>query len=174
VIAHQNTLLQERGGGGYDLVVSSTKAGAKPEAFLTSQYNEVQARLAPNGRWIAYASDESGRFEVYVRPFPKGAGQFPISNGGGMEPEWRRDGKELFYVSSDGKMMAVDVGTASPTFSAGVPHALFNVEILEAVGPYPTDYAVSNDGQRFLINTVVDQPTRPSLTVVLNWAANLK
>ncbi len=122
---------------------------------------------------MAYASDESGRFEVYVRPFPSGDGLWPISLAGGMQPEWRRDGRELFYISADGKMMAVPVTTDGSTFGAGVARALFDVEIPEAVAPYRSDYTVTADGQRFLVNTLVDQPTLPSLEVILNWTAQL-
>ena len=91
-----------------------------------------------------------------------------------MQPEWRRDGKELFYVAGDGKHMAVPVLTSGSVFETGTPSALFEVEVPEAVAPYPTHYAVSADGQRFLVNTVVDQPTRPALTVILNWSQALK
>ncbi len=143
-------------------------------AALGTPFNEVQGRFSPNTRWVAYASDESGRFEVYVRPFPAASGLTQISIAGGMQPEWRRDGKELFYISADGKLTAVPVTTDGPTFSAGAPHALFDVEVPEPIAPYPTDYAVTADGQRFLVNTVVDQPTRPALTVILNWTAGLK
>jgi len=152
-----------------------TFAGERTSStFLGTPFNEVQGRFSPNARWVAYASDESGRFEVYVRPFPAASGQTQISIAGGMQPEWRRDGKELFYISADGKLTEVPVATDGPTFSAGTPHALFDVEIPEPNPPYPTDYAVTADGQRFLVNTVVDQPARPALTVILNWTADLK
>ena len=118
--------------------------------FLGTPFNEIQARFSPNGRWMAYASDESGRFEVYVRPFPSGDGLWPISLAGGMQPEWRRDGRELFYISADGKIMAVPVTTDGSTFKAGAARALFNVEIPEAIAPYQSDYTVTADGQRFL------------------------
>jgi hypothetical protein len=111
---------------------------------------------------------------VYVRPFPAASGQTQISIGGGMQPEWRRDGQELFYISADGKLTEVPVATDGPTFSAGAPHALFDVEIPEPNPPYATDYAVTADGQRFLVNTIVDQPKRPALTIILNWTADLK
>ena len=90
-----------------------------------------------------------------------------------MQPEWRRDGKELFYISADRKLTAVPVVTDDETFTAGAPRMLFDVDVPEPTAPYPTDYAVTADGQRFLVNTVVDQPTRPALTVILNWAAAL-
>ena len=152
-----------------------TWAGERTSStFLATPGNDVQGRFSPNGRWIAYASDESGRFEVYVRPFPAASGQTQISIAGGTQPEWRRDGKELFYISADGKLTAVPVTTDGATFSAGTPHALFDVEVPEPNPPYPTDYAVTADGQRFLVNTVVDQPTRPALTVILNWTAGLR
>ena len=159
---------------GYDLGVLTLAGERKASTFLGTPFNEVQGRFSPNSRWVAYASDESGRFQVYVRPFPAASGQTQISIAGGMQPEWRRDGKELFYISADGKLTAVPVTTDGATFSAGTPHALFDVEVPEPNAPYPTDYAVTADGQRFLVNTVVDQPTRPALTVILNWTADLK
>jgi hypothetical protein len=118
--------------------------------------------------------DESGMFEVFVRPYPAASGQTQISIAGGMQPEWRRDGKELFYISADGKMTAVPVTTDGATFSAGTPRALFDVDVPEANAPFPSHYAVTADGQRFLVNTVVDQPPRPTLTVILNWLEQLK
>ena len=158
----------------YDLSVLTLAGERRSSTFLATPVNEVQGRFSPNTRWVAYASDESGRFEVYVRPFPAASGQTQISIAGGMQPEWRRDGKELFYISVDGKLTAVPVTTDGAIFSAGTPQALFDVEIPEANPPYPTDYVVTADGQRFLVNTLVDQPTRPALTVILNWAADLK
>jgi serine/threonine protein kinase/Tol biopolymer transport system component len=157
---------------GYNIGVLPLSGNRKPMPFVDGQSNEVQGRFSPNQRWIAYASDESGRFEVYVRPFPAQSVQSTtISLAGGMQPEWRRDGKELFYISADGKLMAVPVVTDQSTFTAGAPAALFDVEVPEPTAPYSTDYAVTGDGRRFLVNTVVDQPTRPALTVILNWMA---
>jgi Tol biopolymer transport system component len=159
---------------GYDLSVLTLIGERKASVFLSTPFSEVQGRFSPNGRWVAYASDESGRFEVYVRPFPVAGGQTQISIAGGMQPEWRHDGKELFYLSGNGKLTAVPVTTDGPTFTVGAPHALFDVEVPEPIAPYPSDYAVTADGQRFFVNTVVDQPTRPALTVVVNWAAESK
>jgi len=156
---------------GYDLGVLTLAPERKASVFLSTPFNEVQGRFSPNGRWMAYASDESGRFEVYVRPFPAASGLTQISIAGGMQPEWRRDGQELFYISTDGKLTAVPVTTDGPAFTAGTPQALFDVEVPEPSAPYPSDYAVTADGQRFFVNTVVDQPTRPALTVILNWTA---
>jgi hypothetical protein len=114
------------------------------------------------------------KFEVYVRPFPAGNDQSLASDAGGMHPEWRRDGKELFYVSADRKLMAIPVTTDGESFVRGAPRALFDVHMPEQTAPYPTDYAVTMDGKRFLVNTVVDQPARPALTVIVNWTSELK
>ena len=157
----------------YDIGVMSLDT-RKMTPFLVTNFSEIQPRFAPNTRWIAYASDESGQFEVYVRPYPAASSQTRISLAGGMQPEWRRDGKELFYIAADGKMMAVPVSTAGETFEAGTPVPLFDVEVPEATAPYPGHYTVTADGQRFLVNTVIDQPTRPALTVLLNWTTGLK
>ena len=154
---------------GYDLGVLPLAGERTPSTFLATPFNEVQGRFSPTGRWMAYASDESGRFEIYVRPFPAASGQTQVSLSGGMQPEWRRDGKELFYIAADGKLTAVPVTTDGPAFAAGTPQALFDVGVPEPSAPYPSDYAVTGDGQRFFVNTVVDQPTRPALTVILNW-----
>ena len=170
----QFLLYQQNTARGYDLGVLPLSGDQKPSVFFATPFNEVQGRFSPNHRWIAYASDESGRFDVYVRPFPAASGQWKISDAGGMQPEWRRDGKELFYISSDGKMTAVPVTTDGATFAAGEARALFDVEVPEPIPPFPTDYSVTADGQRFLVNTVVDQPTRPALTVILNWTTELK
>ncbi len=157
---------------GYDLGFIETDGSRTPVPLLATPFNEVQGRVSPNGRWIAYASNESGRFEVYVRAFPSAKGQWTISPAGGMQPEWRRDGRELFYVSSDRRLMAVPVTTAQDTFSADVPRPLFDIDVPEPTAPYPGDYAVAADGQRILVNTSLEVFNKPPVTVVLNWAAS--
>ena len=164
-------LFQEGRTDGYDLGVLTLKEPRVPALLLNTPFSEVQARVAPNNRWLAYATDESGHFEVYVRGLSAAGRQWTISSGGGMQPEWRRDGRELFYISRDRKLMAVAVTTDADTFAAGVPEVLFDVDVPEANAPYPNDYAVSADGQRFLVNTLLDQPSGPALAVVLNWTA---
>jgi eukaryotic-like serine/threonine-protein kinase len=154
---------------GYDIAVVTLESPEKPEPFLVTRFNEVQPRFSPNGHWIAYSSDDSGQFEVYVRPYPAATtNRTRISVAGGMQPEWRNDGKELFYVAADGKMMAVPISSAGEASGTAMP--LFDVDVPEATAPYPGHYAVTADGQRFLVNTVIDQPTRP-LTVILNWTS---
>jgi serine/threonine protein kinase/Tol biopolymer transport system component len=156
----------------------------KPLPFLRTPFNVTQGQFRPgpekSPKWVAYSSDESGHYEVYVRPFPGGSsgagGKFQISNGGGVQARWRADGKEIFYVAPDGKLMAVDVKT-SPGFEAGAPRPLFTMRLpdLSNSGPVAFRYAVSQDGQRFLVDTFGqrDENTAP-VTVVLNWLAAVK
>jgi serine/threonine protein kinase len=141
-----------------------------PHVFVASPAFESAPSFSPDGRWIVYVSNESGRSEIYVRPYPGPGGKWQISTEGGTEPVWNPKGRELFYRDGQ-KMMAVDY-TAQPTFSAGKPRMLFQ-------GPYtPTprsaaDYDVSRDGQRFLMLKATDQAPG-QITVVLNWTAELK
>jgi eukaryotic-like serine/threonine-protein kinase len=133
--------------------------------------SEVQgrSRFSPDGRWIAYNSDESGRFEVYVRSFPDPGGKWQVSAAGGAYPVWKRDGKELFYLGLDNKLMAVPV-SADGTFHAGSPVALFAAHPPAGFG---TSYDVSPDGLRFLVNTAPADQGSPPLEVVVNWTALL-
>jgi Tol biopolymer transport system component len=149
----------------------------KPILYLASQYNKSQARFSPDGHFVAYASNESGKYEVYVQPFPEASGgKWLISTAGGNQPRWRRDGKELFYISADSKVMAVDVTTA-PVFRNGSPKALFAVPIFSSATMLNiTRYDVMPDGRKFLINTLVTEaPASASpIMVVLNWQMGLK
>jgi Tol biopolymer transport system component len=135
----------------YDIGGASLVPGGAPVDFLSTPFNEVQPRFSPDRRWVAYASDESGRFEVYVRAWPSAADRKLVSTGGGMQPEWRRDGRELFYLSADRRLMAVPITPGADAFIAGTPQALFSVDTAGPVGPYPNDYAVTADGQRFVV-----------------------
>jgi Tol biopolymer transport system component len=152
----------------------------KPIPFLQTQFREGGARLSSDGQWMVYGATESDRMEVYARPFGRASGEgskesaekVQISNQGGYFPLWRDDGKELFYLT-DGKIMAVDVKSSvsigRPALLAGVPKLLFDPK---AVG---YDYfAVSRDGQRFLVNVPLAEERPPSVTVILNWNAGLK
>jgi hypothetical protein len=115
----------------------------------------MHATFSPDGRFIAYGSDESSTFEVYAQTFPLSDRKLPISVGGGSEPRWRADGREIYYLSDDRKLMAVDVG---PGPSFGVPRALFQTRVATGFAPTRTNYAPSRDGQRFLINTCYWRP----------------
>jgi hypothetical protein len=132
----------------------------------------MHGRLSPNGRWLAYATDESGELEVFVQPFPATGYKRKISPEGGSEPRWRRDGLELFYLSSDNKLMAVPIPGGN-ALEPGLPKTLFDVRIPLSGNPYRSNYAVTADGQRFLVNTKLDAGVSP-IDVVLNWTALLK
>jgi eukaryotic-like serine/threonine-protein kinase len=148
----------------------------KPEPFLANEFNNSQAQFSPDSHWVAYASDESGKTEIYVQPFPSssnGAGKTKVSEGGGTYPRWRRDGKELFYISGDQHLMAVEV-TTTPAFKAGIPKALFPTLVFGTGGVGPFRWDVSADGKRFLIDTAVTETAEEPITVVTNWQAGLK
>jgi Tol biopolymer transport system component len=160
-------------------VLPRTGDDRKPQPYLQTASFASQARFSPDSRWIAYTqADLSGQNEVYVRPFPAAPGQWIVSKGGGAQPRWRRDGKELFYVSPDSKLMSVEVATASGTFQAGIPNTLFAAPIRGGGANFEvTRYDVTANGQKFLINTLpataTSAPSSP-ITVVLNWTAGLK
>ena len=153
---------------------SLTLPEMKSAAFLKTPSTLKNAHYSPDGKWVAYASNESGKWEVYVTSFPAAQGKWQVSSGGGEQPRWRGDGKELFYLSSDGKVMSVPV-TEGANFDVGAPVPLFQANPREPVGTSEQlFYDVSRDGQRFLINTEVKQREVEPMTVILNWAARLK
>jgi eukaryotic-like serine/threonine-protein kinase len=143
----------------------------QPTPLLQTEFNETHARFSPDGKWIAYTSDESGTDEVYVQSFPVPTSRVRISTGGGGQPRWRHDGKELYYVSGK-KIMAVAVDSGAE-FVAGAPTELFEQETARLTS-FRNSYAVSADGQRFLINAVVDATGSAPISVVVNWAAELR
>jgi len=139
--------------------------------YLQGDFNEQSGKLSPNGRWRAYDADESKRGEIYVQSFPTPAGKWQVSTNGGSNPIWRRDGKELFFIGADGKMMAVDVTESGGRFSHGVPKALFDAGLPGA--SYSDVYDVAKDG-RFLLPRPVEQGGSTHLEVIVNWPATLK
>jgi eukaryotic-like serine/threonine-protein kinase len=145
----------------------------KAQPFLQAAFNENAPRFSPDGHWLAYASDETGHFEVYVQPYPGPGGKWQISADGGMEPAWNPNGRELFYRSGR-KMMAVEIAT-QPGFTAGKPRVLFEGDYVPTPLQFP-NYDVSQDGQRFLMLKPSEQeaaaPTQ--INVVLNWFEELK
>jgi serine/threonine protein kinase len=164
-----------------DIWVLPMQGGAerKPLAFLHSEFNEIFGQLSPDSHWMAYTSDESGgQREVYVRSFPAGDYQKRISIAGGEQPRWRGDGKELFFVGADGKMMAVPIIKAmagpKPTFETAAPETLFDAHMLATTTPQ-FEYDVTADGKRFLINSISgSSASAPYLNVVVNWDGDLK
>jgi Tol biopolymer transport system component len=152
---------------GSDLWLLPLFGNRKPIPFLRTDFNEGQGQFSPDGRWMAYSSDESGRREVYVRAFPASGGKWQISTAGGSFPRWRRDGKELFYLAADRKLMAVPVN-ADSAIETGQAQALFEPRIL---GIPIVPYSVSGDGQRFLVTIPAEEASSSPITVVLNWTA---
>ncbi|HEU5256857.1 MAG TPA: protein kinase [Vicinamibacterales bacterium] len=140
-------------------------AEAKPQPVFSGRYAIPEARLSPDGRWIAYTSDESGKAEVYVQPFPSG-GKRQISADGGSQPVWRGDGRELFYLAEDSAMMSVSI-TVGPAFEASKPQVLFQARIGGLFGV--RHYTVSSDGQRFLVVTQIQQQPVQPINVMVDW-----
>jgi len=144
----------------------------RPIQFLKASSTLKTGRFSPDGKWVAYSSNESGRWEIYVTSFPDAHGKWQVSNAGGDQPKWRGDGKELFYLSNDSRIMAVPVKTGA-NFDAGSPTALFQANPHEIVATsVQFSYDASPDGQRFLIDTQLKTAMTPML-VVLNWASKL-
>jgi Tol biopolymer transport system component len=154
-------------------VVAMTTADPKPVPYLIAPARQQQAQFSPDGRFVVYGSDESGTFEIYVQPFPDASqGKWMVSSGGGTEPRWRPDGRELFYFSGQ-RLMAVPV-SLNPTFSNGAPVALFEAAIQAGYVNDSDRWQVAPDGQRFLLLPPDGQQQAPPLEVTVNWQAALK
>jgi serine/threonine protein kinase len=161
---------------GEDLWIAPQFGDRRPYPYLQSQFNEQEGAFSPDGRWVAYVSDESGRNEIYAQAFPPSGAKFQISTGGGSEPYWRKDGKELFYVAANRNLMAVPVNPG-PMLEVGLPKSLMPLPgNSDRQLPVSTDrhsYAVTSDGQRFLVVTQAVGGPAPPITVWLNWNAAL-
>jgi len=161
-------VLYERGTDLWFLTIPELRA----TQFLKASSTLKNGQFSPDGKWVAYSSNESGRWEVYVTSFPEAHGKWQVSNAGGDQPKWRSDGKELFYLGPDSRMMAVPVKTGA-NFDAGTPVGLFQANPRELVATSEQfSYDVSKDGQKFLINTQLKTGMAP-MSVVLNWSAKL-
>jgi hypothetical protein len=152
-----------------DRKVSVFQAGA-------SGVNKVHGQVSPDGRWLAYASNESGRLEVFVQSFPNAGGRWQISKDGAVHPRWRGDSKELFYYALDSRLMAVPI-KGDTAIEAGAAVPLFTARLLG--GPdlslgLKQQYDVTRDGQRFLLNALIEESAPSPITVVLNWTSALK
>jgi len=135
---------------------------------------DAQGQFSPDGHWVAYSSNESGRWQVCVTPFPGREGKRQLSTEGGQQPRWRRDGKELFFLSRDRKLMSVSVKAGS-TFQFSAPTALFQTHAHEPIGAEEVfTYDLSASGRRFLINAEIERNNPPPVDLILNWAAQLK
>jgi hypothetical protein len=143
----------------------------KPFPFADSPFDERTGAISPDSRWVAYASNESGHFEVFVRSFT-GGGRWQVSRDGGQEPHWRRDGKELFYLSADQRIVAVEVIPDPAAFRMGTATPLFQTRLggIESQVRW-NRYAVAPDGQRFLVNALPLESAKTPVLVNLGWPA---
>ena len=142
---------------------------AKPRPYLRAAFNQSNGQFSPDTRWVAFQSDESGRYEVYIDTFPEPRGKVRISTGGGVLPQWAAGGRELFYVAPDSMLMSVSLKPGVGSLEPSVPHALFPLQVIDTdVSPY---YA-GPDGQRFLVLEAAEHAPQP-LTVIVNWPALL-
>jgi len=152
----------------------------KPHPVLNTEFDEGPAALSPDGRWLAYRSDVSGTYEIYVQSFTSdgqaGSERVRVSTNGGSQPRFRPDGQELFYLANDGHLMAVAITGHGATFEHGEPKALFKTRTLPPIVEVRFEYDVTRDGQRFLMGTILDGPhaAPPAPTIVLNWMETLK
>ena len=169
-LADEQILFTHQSASGYHLELLPA-AGGSPVLFQTSSGNQANGMISPDGKWVAYASDESGTWEIYVTTFPGAAGKWQASRGGGREPRWRGDGKEIFYLGPVGMLTAVPVSTEG-SFSTGTPTPLFQFHGRAAISSTDVfSYDVAKDGKRFLVNRYVKPEHISPLTVVLNASA---
>jgi eukaryotic-like serine/threonine-protein kinase len=157
-----------------DLWILPLNPTGTPQPFLRTNANEIQGRFSPDLRWIAYTSDESGVPEVYVRRYPGGENLWRVSTNGGAQPQWRRDGKEIFYLAADGKLMAADVRVSASGFATDPARPLFDTGIKGLFVDRRNHYVVTRDGQRFLLNVTAEDDNLAPITVVMNWTAGIE
>jgi Tol biopolymer transport system component/DNA-binding winged helix-turn-helix (wHTH) protein len=158
---------------GLDLWTTHVDTGAA-EPLLATPFNEMQARISPDGRWIAYASDESGVLEVYVQRYPMTGDRRIVSTNGGGQPQWRADQQELFYLSADRTIMSVNIDSGSAGMSLDAPRQLFPAPLLGDAEDARDHYVVSTDGTRFLVDGSVDQGRDRKITIMVNWATGTR
>jgi Tol biopolymer transport system component len=160
------------GSGSPDIVgIHLPDTAAVPLVATPAQ--EFHPALSPDGRWLAYASNESGNFEVYVRPFPEtSSAKWQVSTAGGAEPTWSKDGRQLFYINGRNEMVAAEVPTG-PTFSLGKQRPLFSVAQFTRTGPIPS-YSLAPDGEHFLMIREGESTQQSELIVAENWLGTLK
>ena len=155
----------------FDLWALPLFGDKKPFPVVQTNFDERDGQFSPDGKWIAYQSNETGRFEIYVQSFPGPSGKSLVSSNGGAQVRWRDDGKELFYVALDGHLMAVPIklDPAGKTLESGEPTPLFATRLGGAVqSNYRQQYMVASNGQRFLMNVPIEEPNSP-ITIMLNW-----
>ena len=157
---------------GFDVWALSLEGDRKPFPVVETEFNEGLSQFSPDGHWIAYQSDRTGRPEVYLRPFPGAGADVRVSVDGGVQVRWNHNGKELFYVATDDRLMAVPIRFASSSTSPelGTPIALFKTILSSAAGPmYKQQYMVSPDGQSFVMHSAVGEASASPITIIQNW-----
>jgi len=154
----------------WDLFYADLKGEPKAVPYLATEFNEWLGVVSPDGRWLAYQSDESGKYEIYVRPFPSGGGKWQISTGGGQNPLWNPDGREIYFDSETGKLMRVGVQTGDQTIRTGIPEPLFDLAGREHVSILD----VSPDGNRFVAEVSAIERSINPVTLVLNWQRDME
>jgi Tol biopolymer transport system component len=157
--------------GSHDIAAMPVSGDRKPYPVLKAGFAQDHARLSPDSHWIAYVSQESGKREIFVQSFPPSGGKWQISNGGGTEPSWRGDGKEIYFIAGS-EFKAVDVKAAGSSFEAGIPKSLFQVQLDSA--NRRNRYLATPDGQRFLLVTTPKSIDTTPFIVVENWQTALK
>ena len=158
--------------GHWDLWVLPMFGDRTPYPYLQASFNRSQARFSPDGKWVAYASDESGQPEIYVETFPASSSKWRVSTSGGTQPSWRGDGKQLYYIAGDRSLMSVEVSGGSQ-FESGVPQKLFTTRVL-TMTDFRNAYLPSSDGKRFLINSEIERLEGAPINVVVNWTSLLR
>ena len=156
-----------------DLWLLPLAGDRKPIPYLATPNNELDAQVSPDGHWLAYTSDESGTWEIYVQSFPIAGRKQIVSTAGGIEPRWRHDGRELFYLATDRNLMSVDIKTEAEAIKTGRPQTLFRAPV-PSLNVLVNWFTVTADGQRFVINTAAGKGIEQPITVLVNWSANLK
>jgi eukaryotic-like serine/threonine-protein kinase len=157
--------------GSFDTLMIDMQKRSARTVYQSLPANEIHPVISPDGKFLAYASDETGRYEIYVQTFPKAGRRWQISSTGGTEPRWRGDGGELYYISADKQMMAASLKLGHH-LGISTPVPLFRVQT-PSPSVYRSNYDVTRDGKRFLVNTLEPNAPPPAIHVVLNWTALL-
>ncbi len=166
------TFRRQMGPAQFDILTMATEGDRTPRSFVSTPKWETRSIFSPDGRWVAYLSDESGQSEEYLRPFPGPGAKIKLSAGGGWDPAWNPNGREIFYRGPDRRVWAVPIEN-EPELSVGRPQLLFEVEFLS--GPFASAFAVARDGSRLLLVRFPEETHEPRhLVYVPDWDEELK